>query len=418
MKVELLTDVSGNHSDVYLLIRLHADPAVDTTRNPVNLALVIDRSSSMRGPRLTQALLAANALVDRLGPRDRISVVTFDAGVEVVFGPATMNQDEKRKLRKALADIRTGVGTNLAAGIRYGADTLRTGFVRNAVSRVILLTDGQPSIGVTDPDRLAAMVEKQHARGVSFTTMGVGQGFDDELLAELARRGKGGFYYLAAAADIPAAFGRELSGVFAITAAQTELKLIPSAAISSVELIHRLPSRPLEDGLLVELGEIAAQAPRQVLFKLTRNDPGVGDRCGTLAVGFKRPDGSAGDGHVVGIELPAGANVDAAREVTLERLRLAVATAVDVAWARRASGNRDHALAAMDEIKEIVDDAHAKDQADRAALEELLANIAEAEEAVAKSAHEQASVRRSMRERSHSTLMGQSTIAPLPKWEE
>ena len=104
--------------------------------------------------------------------------------------------------------------------------------------------------------------------------------------------------------------------------------------------------------------------------------------------------------------------------MTLERLRLAVATAVDVAWARRASGNSDHALAAMHEIKDIVDDARDKDLADRVGLDELLNNIAEAESAVAKSASERESVRRTMRERLHITLMGHSTIQPLPSKDD
>ncbi len=418
MKVELLTAMGEDGNEVYLLVRLHADAATNRSRNPVNLALVIDRSSSMRGPRMTQALRAANLLVDQLGPRDRIAVVTFDANAQLVFGPTTVSDHEKHKLQKVLSSIDTGVGTNIAAGIKYGADALRSGFVRNAVSRVILLTDGQASLGITDPDKLARLVDKQHERGVSFTTMGVGHGFDDELLAELARRGKGGFYYLANAADIPAAFGQELSGVFAITAAQTELKLIPGATIASVELMHRLPSRPLDDGLLVELGEIADQAPRQVLFKLSRVEPTEGTRCGTLAVSFRRPDGSAGDGHVAGIELPQAGDVNAARQVTIERLRLAVAAAVDVAWARRASGDRSFAMSALDEIKDIVIATRDADRADAAALDELLANIDEADRAVAMSDKERESARRSMRQRSHSTLMGQSTIQPLPKRDD
>lgn len=413
MDVELLADVSEDKALAYVLVRLRADVAGGADRNPVNLALVLDRSSSMRGPRFTQALRAANQLVDQLGPRDRISVITFDNAAQMVFRPTPLNGKEKRRLQDILSTLETGVGTNLAAGIKCGADALRSGFVRNAVSRLILLTDGQPSVGVTDPDRLARLVQREHERGVTTTAMGLGQVFDDELLSELARQGGGGFYYMATAADIPAAFGRELAGVFAIAASATELRFVPSDSVLAVELLHRLPSRPLEDGLLVELGEIAANAPRQALFKL-HCDPEATSRCGTLAVSFKLPDGSAGDGHVVGVDLSTCAGTDAAREVTLERLRIAVATAVDVAWARRASGDKSHALAAVEEMKQHVIAARDGDKADRNSLDELLDNIAEAETAVAKSDRERLDARRSMRQRSHSTLMGQSVIQPLP----
>jgi Ca-activated chloride channel family protein len=59
----------------------------------------------------------------------------------------------------AIEGIESGVGTNLAAGIRKGADALASGYVRGAVSRLILLTDGQPSVGMTNAERLCALVE-------------------------------------------------------------------------------------------------------------------------------------------------------------------------------------------------------------------------------------------------------------------
>lgn len=415
MQVDLLMEVSDAGGTVHLLVRVGADGPVAAERNPVNLALVIDRSSSMRGPRIAKAIQAATKLVEQLGERDRLSVIAFDAHARVVFGPATVTDEVKPVLLASIEEIRTGVGTNLAAGIRKGSDAIRSGFVRGAISRLVLLTDGQPSIGICDGERLGALVTKEADRGVTCTTMGLGEGFDDELLAELARRGRGGFHYLADANDIPAAFGRELEGVFSIAATRTELKLIPDDDVLAVEMLHRLDSRPIDDGLLVELGEVASGAPRQVLFKLTRvNEPGS-KRCGTLAVSYRNADGSAGDGHLLGIEVPTIPNRDHAREVFLERIRLQVASSVDVAWARRASGDRKQALAALHEIKDEVLAAQLNDRADATALDDLLADIAAAEQAVAKSKSERERARRSMRERSHITLLGHSTIQRLPR---
>jgi Ca-activated chloride channel family protein len=422
MKVELLTAASDAGATVHLLVRLQADAPAPGARNPVNLALVIDRSSSMRGPRIAQAIRAAVLLVDQLEPRDRLSVVTFDAAATVVFGPANVTAEARPELRRAIEAIETGVGTNLAAGIKKGAAIIRAGFVRDALSRLILLTDGQPSLGVTDPERLGALVEVESQHGVTTTTMGLGEGFDDELLAELARRGRGGFHYLATPSDIPGAFGRELAGVIAIAATRTELKLVPHASVLSVEVLHRLTSQPLDDGLLVEVGELAGGAPRQVLFKLTRSpreEPeGVGNRCGTLAVSYRLPDGSAGDGHIVPIEVPTAPISHHAREITLERLRLEVASAVDVVWARRASGDSGHALALLAAVRREVQAAHKADLADRTALAGLLEDMTAAEQAVAKSSAERERARRTMRERSHITLLGQSTLAKLPGDED
>lgn len=417
MKVELLTDVGDEGGTAYLLVRLQASVPSTVERPPVNLALVIDRSSSMRGPRIAHAVEAASQVVQNLDSRDRLSVITFDSSARLVFGPATLTDDAKSTLLRALADIRTGVGTNLAAGIKKGSEAIRSGYVRGAISRLVLLTDGQPSVGTTSPVRLMAMSEKEAARGVTITTMGLGEGFDDELLAELAAHGRGGFHYLANAADIPGAFGRELAGVFAIAATGTELKLRPAEGILSVEVMHRLPSRPMDDGLAVELGEIAADTPRQVLFKMSRR-PDAGKRCGMLMVTFQHADGSAGDGHLLAVELPDESDPEHARAVTLERIRLSVAAAVDTAWARRASGDSVQALAALTQIKGEVKALCQHDLADRRALDSLLADIAEAETAVAKSSAERERARRSMRERSHITLLGHSTMRRLPPGDE
>jgi len=250
-------------------------------------------------------------------------------------------------------------------------------------------------------------------------------------LAELARSGRGGFHYLAGAADIPGAFGRELAGVFSIAATQTEIGLRPAEHITTAELVHRLPSRPRDDGLVVELGELAAATPRQVLFQLTRaaqvetagtapGAPGtaIDARCGTLTVTYRLPDGSAGDAHLLGIEAPFTPVPEHRRIITLERTRLAVASAVDTAWARRASGDSMRALAALGEIKVEVQRIQSEDLADTRALDQLLQDIAEAEAAVVKSSAERERARRSMRERSHITLLGQSTVRRLPPGEE
>jgi uncharacterized protein YegL len=422
MRVELLTDVSETGSAVYLLVRVEAEAPASSQRMPVNLALVLDRSSSMRGPRITHAVAAVRQVVQQLDVRDRLSVIAFDASARSLFGPANVTPETRRLLDEALAGLRTGVGTNLAAGIKKGAEAVRSGFVRGAVSRMVLLTDGQPSLGITDSGRLCALAEKEAAGGVSITTMGLGEGFDDELLSELARSGRGGFHYLASAADIPGAFGRELAGVFSIAATQTEIVLRPAEHVTTAELVHRLPSRPRDDGLVVEMGELAAGTPRQVLFQLTRpprtTEDGKDARCGTLTVTYRLPDGSAGDAHLLGVEAPAVPVPEHRRIITLERTRLAVASAVDTAWARRASGDSMRALAALGEIKNEVLRLKNEDRADPGALDQLLQDIGEAEAAVVKSSAERERARRSMRERSHITLLGQSTVRRLPPGEE
>jgi Ca-activated chloride channel homolog len=418
MRLDVLTEVTDGGSTVHLLARLTTEAAPAGERPPVNLALVIDRSSSMRGPRLAQAIRAARLVVDRLAARDRLTVIVFDAGARLVFGPDGVTEGAREKLLRALADLETGVGTNLAAGIKLGADKIRAGYVRGGLPRLILLTDGQPSVGVTDPERLSAIAAVEGQSGVPITAMGIGEGFEEELLADMARRAGGGFYYLAGPADIPAAFGRELTGLFAIAATHTELKLVPHEPITAVDLLHRLPSRPVDDGLVVEVGEVAAGEPRLVLFRLARDPRPDSRHLATLRLSYRTADGKPGDAAITGVELPRLPLGEAARTVQVERLRLACAAAVDLAWARRAAGDREHAVAELDEVRRQVAAARSAGGAGSDDLDALLADLTDAENAVRSSAAEREKIRRRLKERNQVTLLGHSTLVRAPFDEE
>src|SRR5262249_37081620 len=91
-------------------------PFASPTRRPVNLVLVLDRSSSMRGPRLAQAVLAVRRVLERLDERDRLGVVTFDAAARVIVPPGPVTDEARRRLNAELEKLDTGAGTNLAGG--------------------------------------------------------------------------------------------------------------------------------------------------------------------------------------------------------------------------------------------------------------------------------------------------------------
>jgi hypothetical protein len=204
--------------------------------------------------------------------------------------------------------------------------------------------------------------------------------------------------------------------VFAIAATDTQIKLVPDERVTSVEVLHRLPSRPAEDGMVVEVGQVAAGAPRLVLFRLRHE--GGGRRLGTMTVTYRTTDGRAGDARILGVELPAvpvGAHI---HQVTHERLRLEVATAVDVAWARRASGDSAQALAGLGAVERQVTKARDGQLLAGEAATELIAEIAAARDAVQRSASERERLRRGMRERSQITLLGQSQVGRVPDEEE
>src|SRR5262249_48988431 len=136
MRLDLFCASLEDPRVVYALLRMTADPAAQVasvgpggtpyreglfverppTRRPVNMVLVLDRSSSMRGPRLAQAILAVRRVLERLDERDRLGVVTFDAGVRVLLPPGPVTDEARRRLNAELEKLDTGAGTNLAGG--------------------------------------------------------------------------------------------------------------------------------------------------------------------------------------------------------------------------------------------------------------------------------------------------------------
>jgi Ca-activated chloride channel homolog len=425
MQVGLTYLVADDTPKVHVLARVAATGSAPTgsvpsapDRTPVNLALVIDRSSSMRGPRLTQAIRAAREVATRLNERDRFALIVFDSSARIAFGPANMTAEARQQAIAVLADLPTGLGTNLAAGWKKGVEAVSSGFVRGAIARVAMLTDGQPSVGVTDARRLSELAEIECSRGVTTTTMGIGENFDDELLSEIARRGGGGFYYLATPESIPAAFGSELSGVFSIVATSSELKMVPDQDVISVEVLHHLPSRLVGDGLVVSLGDIAGGPPRQVMFKLHLEPSSTTRRLGTLMLTYREPDGASGQGHIVGIERPQVATSPDVEIVTLERLRLEVASAVDEAWARRGLAVKNEASGALMAVRRAVTQARDEKRAEPSALADLLAEIELAEIALASGEEEREHARRGLRERSQLTLLGHSQVRRLPELDD
>jgi hypothetical protein len=124
--------------------------------------------------------------------------------------------------------------------------------------------------------------------------------------------------------------------------------------------------------------------------------------------------GQPGGSHLDRLAIPSAAQPTEIAEVALERLRLAAAVAVDEAWARRASGHRDDAIAALAEVRGAITAARDKNLAPPGQLNLILDEIAGAEGALAGAAREAERFRRAAREKSHVTLLGHSVVKPVP----
>ncbi len=202
-------------------------PSTDTPTNRarLNLALIIDKSGSMSGSRLEYAKQAALYVVDRLEEKDRVALVIYDDQVEVLSASIQMTTANRAEIKSKIGNIRIGGTTNLSGGWLEGCQQVAAVTEETSINRSLLLTDGLANVGIVDLEELSMHAGELAKRGVSTSTFGVGQGFNEHLLEAMANKGRGNFYYIETPMGIPDIFLREFKELSSITAADVEIIL-------------------------------------------------------------------------------------------------------------------------------------------------------------------------------------------------
>lgn len=223
--------ISSDGGYLDLLVRLQAPDLPEHVANPhpnKRLALVIDRSGSMSGEPLYEALRCAMYIANHLTPKDQLSLVVYDDDVDVLIPLSAMHSSSK--VQEAIDQVTSGGCTNLFGGWLAGAEQLEGGSDKE-ISRVLLLSDGQANRGQTDIQRIEEACKEWAAKGVSTTTVGLGRGFNEDLMISMARAGGGQQYYGQTAEDLFDSFEEELSLLESMYLRQISAKLIPAPGV-------------------------------------------------------------------------------------------------------------------------------------------------------------------------------------------
>lgn len=302
------------------------EPATDNSqlaaRNSqlINLSLVLDTSGSMAGAKLKNLKQAVRWVIDHLSPEDTIAVTLFDDEVHP-FAPST-RVSEARTMLDRLDAVREAGGTAMSKGLLVGLDESLKGRTPGAISRIIVLTDGQ-TWGDADPCKELARQAGQ--AGVPITALGVGaeEDWSIELLDALASESGGISGYIARPEEISAAFESTVSAMQQTKASNLRLTMDPSAGVT-IRAVYRVapiisklwpapgaaeearvPAGDADASFTLPLGDIQSGAGQTLLYEimLPARKPGQ-YRLARLSLSYETSDYSHSENQT-GLDLVA-----------------------------------------------------------------------------------------------------------------
>lgn len=250
---------------VYLQIGLQTTDQAPASRQPLNISFVFDKSGSMYGEKIDYSRIAAKAMVDQLGEQDTFSLVTFDTDVDTLIAPAFAVTKDAWKSK--IDAIEPGSSTNIDGGLKVGYDEVQKNYKPSSINRVILMSDGEANVGITDAPTLGQRAAAFAGEGVSLTTIGVGTGFNESFMTTLATAGKGSFYFANTAEAAKQAFAGEVSALQRVVAKNVKLAINVAEGVKVLN-VYGHTSKTEGQSLNVESNDLILGQSKVILLEL------------------------------------------------------------------------------------------------------------------------------------------------------
>ena len=246
---------------------------MQTDQRPAgNLVFLLDVSGSMNpANKLPLVRQAMKMLVQNLGENDRVAIVVY-AGASGLALPSTAC-DDKQTIVDSLSRLKAGGSTHGASGIRLAYKVARENFITGGVNRVILCTDGDFNVGVTDQGELVKLIQEKAQSGVFLTVLGFGMGnYQDSRLEKLADKGNGNYGYVDTIQEARKMLVEQLSGTLVTIAKDVKIQIeFNPSRVSAYRLIgyeNRILAKEDFNDDKKDAGEIGAGHTVTALYEL------------------------------------------------------------------------------------------------------------------------------------------------------
>ncbi|MDB4459232.1 VWA domain-containing protein, partial [bacterium] len=230
--------IAGEKQTTFLKVGLTGFELGDESeRAPVNVCIVLDKSGSMSGGKIEQAREAAKMAIGRLNSNDIVSVVVYDSTVKVLV-PATKVSD-KGSIFAQIDKIDSGGNTALFGGVSKGAAELRKFLSEDRVNRMFLLSDGQANVGPSAPGDLGELGASLSKEGISVTTIGLGLGYNEDLMYTLALKSDGSHSFVKEAAQLTKIFDEDFGESLEVVAQKVVVSIDCKEGVRPIRVLGR-----------------------------------------------------------------------------------------------------------------------------------------------------------------------------------
>ncbi|MDX2090443.1 MAG: VWA domain-containing protein [Kofleriaceae bacterium] len=321
--------------------------ALEAERAPLAVALVLDVSGSMQGEPIANVVKSCGLVADLLSDKDQLAIVTFSTHAGVRCGLTTVDAHGREQLRASIAGLGADGSTNLQGGLEVAAGVLMTAAA--GLRRVmVVLSDGQPNIGLRSATELAAYVRGLR---IAASTLGFGIHHDENVLEAIATAGSGRYAYIPDPVLARVDLARAALAHGGVVADQLELRIAPADGVEVLQVLPATTLRHGKHGIAAPIGDVFVDEGRALAIELRlvlgATAPG---RLAELLVEGRAPDGSRHSAQAtLDVDIRVGPRV-----IDADMLRAIILVQADAARAEaRAQADRGAMPAAASLLRRI-----------------------------------------------------------------